>query len=69
MRVDADRDVCIGAGNCVLTAPEVFDQAADGLVDVIDPEPAPHLEQSVRDAVVRCPSGAITVGGPGRPGS
>jgi ferredoxin len=64
MRIDADRDVCIGAGNCVLTAPEVFDQADDGLVDVLDPEPAPGLEQSVRDAVVRCPSGALKAVGP-----
>jgi ferredoxin len=61
MRVNADRDVCIGAGNCVLTAPEVFDQANDGLVDVLEPEPAAGLEQSVRDAVARCPSGALTV--------
>jgi ferredoxin len=64
MRIEADRDVCIGAGNCVLTAPEVFDQADDGLVEVIDPEPAPHLEQSARDAVARCPSSALTALGP-----
>jgi ferredoxin len=62
MRIIADRDICIGAGNCVLTAPEVFDQADDGLVEVLDPEPAPGLERSVRDAVERCPSGALTVG-------
>ena len=62
MRINADRDICIGAGNCVLTAPEVFDQADDGLVEVLDPEPAPGLERSVRDAVERCPSGALTVG-------
>jgi ferredoxin len=64
MRIEADRDVCIGAGNCVLAAPEVFDQAADGLVEVIDPAPAPSLEQAVRDAVARCPSGALKAVGP-----
>jgi ferredoxin len=51
MRINADRDVCIGSGNCVLTAPGVFDQDDDGLVEVVDPEPAPGLEQGVLDAV------------------
>ncbi len=61
MRIIADRDICIGAGNCVFAAPEVFDQANDGLVHVLDPSPAADLEPSVRDAVVRCPSGAISL--------
>jgi ferredoxin len=69
MRINADRDVCIGSGNCVLTAPEVFDQADDGLVDLLDPDPAPGLRQSVRDAVARCPSGALTTVGPAEPES
>lgn len=60
MRVGADRDVCIGAGNCVLTAPEVFDQDDDGLVDLLDPYPAAEHEQRVRNAIARCPSGAIS---------
>jgi ferredoxin len=65
MRINADRDVCIGSGNCVLSAPEVFDQDADdGLVEVLEPEPAPGLEQSVLDAVARCPSGALNTVGP-----
>ncbi|HEU5160929.1 MAG TPA: ferredoxin [Streptosporangiaceae bacterium] len=60
MRVIADRDICIGAGNCVLTVPEVFDQDDDeGLVEVIDPDPAAGLRDKVREAVARCPSGAI----------
>ena len=41
MRVTADRDVCIGAGMCVLTAPAVFDQSDDdGLVEVLVEAPA-----------------------------
>jgi ferredoxin len=70
MRVNADREVCIGAGNCVFAAPEVFDQAADGLVDVLDAKPPASLQESVRDAVARCPSGAISVSEPNpEPGS
>ena len=30
MKIEADRDVCIGAGMCVMTAEEVFDQDDDG---------------------------------------
>jgi ferredoxin len=34
MRVSVDRGRCCGSGNCVMTAPEVFDQDdAEGLVD------------------------------------
>ncbi len=45
MRVQVDREVCNGAGNCVLTVPEVFDQDDDdGLVTLLpaEPPPAPH---------------------------
>jgi ferredoxin len=61
MRVITDRDLCIGAGNCVLTAPEVFDQGDDGLVEVREPAVAAGREQRVRAAVERCPSGAISL--------
>jgi ferredoxin len=61
MRVNADRNICIGSGNCVLTAPEVFDQGEDGMVDLLDSHPGADREQIVRDAVTRCPSGAISL--------
>jgi ferredoxin len=60
MRVTADRDVCIGAGMCVLTAPAVFDQSdADGLVEVLVQTPAVAETAAVREAVKLCPSGAL----------
>ena len=41
--VEVDRDVCIGAGMCVMNAPEVFDQDDEGIVVVLEPEvPAEH---------------------------
>jgi ferredoxin len=62
MRVTADRDVCIGAGMCVLTAPAVFDQSdADGLVEVLVEAPAAAETTAVREAVKLCPSGALRV--------
>lgn len=32
MRTHADRDKCIGAGQCAMAAPAVFDQDDDGVV-------------------------------------
>jgi ferredoxin len=56
VRVAADRDVCIGAGMCVATAPAVFDQDDEGIVVVLVEE-GPDPE--VRRAVGLCPSGAL----------
>ncbi|GAA3800954.1 ferredoxin [Sphaerisporangium flaviroseum] len=62
MLVNADREICIGAGMCVLTAPDVFDQSEeDGLVLLLDPEPSAAAEAAVRRAVQVCPSGALSI--------
>ena len=62
MRVAADRDVCIGSGNCVLTAPRAFDQDDDeGLVILLIPDVEPLDADSVREAVAHCPSGALRI--------
>lgn len=61
MRIIADSDLCIGAGQCVLTAPEIFDQDDDALVVVTDSSPGGSELDLVRQAVDRCPSGAITL--------
>jgi ferredoxin len=57
MELEVDRGRCVGAGQCVLTAPEVFDQDDEGIVTVVA-EPGPDAE--VRDAVQTCPSGALS---------
>jgi ferredoxin len=59
LRVRADRDVCIGAGMCVLTAGAVFDQDDDGIVVVLDETPSD--EDAARQAVANCPSGALSI--------
>ncbi|MEU3308349.1 ferredoxin [Nocardiopsis sp. NPDC006832] len=62
MRVRVDRTVCVGAGMCALTAPEVFDQEPeDGRVVLSEPAPPPALRTRVDEAADVCPSGAITV--------
>ncbi|MBL8926139.1 MAG: (4Fe-4S)-binding protein [Pseudonocardia sp.] len=59
MRITADRDVCIGAGMCVMTAEEVFDQGDDGIVVVIEVEVPPEHADAAARAVAACPSGAL----------
>ncbi|GGY18812.1 (4Fe-4S)-binding protein [Streptomyces xanthochromogenes] len=61
MRVSADREVCVGAGLCALTAPAVFDQDDDGLVDVLTPDPDRAQQPAARQAVNLCPSGAVSI--------
>jgi ferredoxin len=62
MHIEADRDVCVGAGNCVLTLPQVFDQDEDeGLVMLLDPDPGDAAGELVGRAVRLCPSGALRI--------
>ncbi|WP_306319148.1 MULTISPECIES: ferredoxin [unclassified Streptomyces] len=69
LRLRADRDVCIGAGMCALSAPAVFDQDDDGLVLLVDGEPPASEHAAARLAVGSCPSGAITLRDPAAPGT
>ena len=59
MRFTVDRDRCIGAGNCVMNAPELFDQDDDGLVVVLEAEVPPEHADAAARAVANCPSGAL----------
>jgi ferredoxin len=59
VRVAADREVCIGCGNCVFAAPAVFDQDEDAGLVVVTPDAAPQHLDAVREAVAHCPSGAL----------
>ena len=62
MRVHADRDSCISAGQCVMSAPDVFDQDEDdGVVSVKVAAPPPELTDDVRRAAAMCPAMAITL--------
>jgi ferredoxin len=57
--VEVNRDVCIGAGMCVMNAPEVFDQDDDGIVVVLEPDVSAEHAQAAARAVASCPSGAL----------
>ena len=61
MRIQADRGMCIGAGNCVLAAEDVFDQDDDATVVVLTEFPSAEQEARAKDGVAQCPSGALSV--------
>lgn len=60
MRVTVDRDRCIGAGLCALTAPGVFDQdPEEAVVILLDETPPERAHATVAQAADRCPAGVI----------
>ncbi|MGW0810827.1 ferredoxin [Nonomuraea sp. NPDC002799] len=66
MRITVDRERCVGAGMCALTAPALFDQSdEDGRVLLLG-SAADAQDESARRAAVLCPSQAIHVTGQAR---
>ena len=61
VRVAADRDVCIQAGNCVMVADTLFDQDDDGIVVVLVDDVPDDEEDRAREAVKLCPSQALRI--------
>lgn len=64
MRIEIDRDVCIGAGQCALTAPEVFTQDDDGFSELLpghDGAGSDAPVEEVEEAVRACPVQAISI--------
>ena len=61
MRVIVDQDKCIASGQCVLTAPDIFDQRDDGIATLLNPAPPAEQTADVQQAAALCPALAITV--------
>jgi ferredoxin len=62
MQVSVDQDRCIASGQCVRTAPTVFDQREeDGVVTLQQESPPARLDKDVRLAEAMCPALAITI--------
>lgn len=60
MLVEVDVSRCIASGQCVLIAPEIFDQSEnDGTVVLLDESPAPEYHDSIRQSTLMCPAAAI----------
>jgi ferredoxin len=64
MKIEVDEDACVGAGQCVLAAPLVFDQREDdGIVELLRADVPPIEGATVEEAANRCPAAAIRVSG------
>ena len=61
MRITIDTGRCIGAGQCVLTAPEVFTQNDDGFSELLPGREEGTGDPLVREASRACPVQAIEV--------
>ena len=61
LRIEVDRDLCIGSGDCVATVPAVFELDDEGKARVIDPDAATSDE--ILEAARNCPVTAILVAG------
>lgn len=60
MRVVLDEPKCVAAGQCVVAAPEVFDQRdEDGVAVVLQETPGAEQLEGVREAVSICPAAAL----------
>jgi ferredoxin len=61
MHVSIDQSRCIGAGQCVLNAPAVFDQGEDdGIVVLLDANPPASEADAAMRAARLCPAEVIT---------
>ena len=61
IRIEVDRGLCIGSGDCVDTAPKVFELDEDDKARVIDPDGDP--QDVVLEAAANCPVTAIFIYG------
>ncbi len=60
MRVELDEPKCVASGQCVIAAPDVFDQREDdGVAFLLTEEPLDVQLDGVREAVAVCPAAAI----------
>jgi len=60
-RISVDTGKCIGSAQCVLAAPDVFDQDDDGFVMLLEENPDGEAAATARTARGICPAQAITV--------
>jgi ferredoxin len=59
MDVKIDQEGCIAAGQCVLAAPDVFDQRDEDGIAVLLQNPSTDQYDATREAAMLCPARAI----------
>ena len=62
MRIELDPNLCQAYGNCLLSAPEVFELTQnDVVVRILQEQPDEALRAQVEEAVTSCPVQALTL--------
>ena len=62
MKVTVDQNICASSGNCVMNAPELFDQRdEDGVVVLLNDHPSAEQSEGARRAAAQCPAQAIYI--------
>ncbi len=61
MEIKVDVERCIGGGQCVLSAPQLFDQNDDDGTVILLAQPEPGEEDDARQAARVCPAAAIEI--------
>jgi sterol 14-demethylase len=61
MKIVVDRDLCQGHGVCESEAPEVFSVSKDGVLTILDENPAEEKRKLVELAVSFCPTHALHI--------
>ncbi|MCX5336403.1 ferredoxin [Streptomyces sp. NBC_00140] len=60
MKITVDEPKCVASGQCVLIAPDVFDQRdEDGMVVLLTESPESDQHQAVFESALACPAAAI----------
>ena len=63
MKIDIDFDLCQGHGQCVESAPDVFEVRDDGFAYLVSEVDSADKEGRTREAASRCPAEAIRIEG------
>jgi ferredoxin len=61
MRISIGKDICIGSGQCALTAPGVFTQDEDGISELLPEREDGAGDPLAKEAARACPVQAITL--------
>jgi ferredoxin len=62
MKVIVEQEKCASSGNCVMHAPEIFDQRDDdGVVELLNDSPPAEQADNARKAAAACPALAIHI--------
>ena len=62
IKIEVEEHKCVGAGQCVMAAPEVFDQREDdGVVILLQDQVDDRQAPAVRKAAKLCPALAIHI--------